>query len=142
MTRDESDARQKTRGVKRRHFATEEKLAILAEAAQGNESLSSVGRRYGIAVALLFRWKRALAPQLEKARQPRSACGFVAPPSGLFEPNLRSRVETLEANVGWLWAENRRLREHVRQLESAQHGALDPASEAPLANPLTRHQTT
>lgn len=44
---------------RRRRFRDDEKLALLTQA-NGGSSISEVGRRYGISVSLLFRWKREL----------------------------------------------------------------------------------
>jgi transposase-like protein len=45
---------------RRRRFTNEEKRRFLDEAAASGESMSSVGRRYGLSVSLLFRWRRQL----------------------------------------------------------------------------------
>lgn len=44
---------------RRRRFREDEKIALLTEATSGS-NISEIGRRYGIAVSLLFRWKREL----------------------------------------------------------------------------------
>lgn len=45
----------------RRRYSREEKAAIVAEAIKEN-SVSATARRHRIAAALLFRWKKELAP--------------------------------------------------------------------------------
>jgi transposase-like protein len=45
----------------RRRYSREEKAAIVAEAIKEN-SVSAVARRHRMAAALLFRWKKELAP--------------------------------------------------------------------------------
>lgn len=43
--------------ARRRRFSTEEKIALLLEAERHDETISSVGRRHGIATSVLFRWR-------------------------------------------------------------------------------------
>jgi transposase len=75
---------------RRRRFTNDEKRRFLFEAAQAGESMSSVGRRYGLSVSLLFRWRRQL--------------------DGAARPNPRLTEEGARA-------EARELREKVRELE-------------------------
>lgn len=75
---------------RRRRFSTDDKRRILAEASAPGQSVSAVGRRYGLSASLLFRWRRSL----DGPRPPRRE---------RTEPALR--------------AELRRLREEIRQLE-------------------------
>lgn len=75
---------------RRRRFTNEEKRKFLDEAAAAGESMSSIGRRYGLSVSLLFRWRR----QLE----------------GSARPNPRTSEEGARA-------EARELREKVREFE-------------------------
>jgi transposase len=77
---------------RRRRFTTEEKRRFLKEASGPGESMSSVGRRHGLSVSLLFRWRR----QLE----------------GAHGPTARSRAADAS-----LRAEVRELRGQVRELE-------------------------
>lgn len=98
---------------RRRRFSREEKVEILTEAARQNETLSSLGRRYGIAVSLLFRWKKELgfdvaAPPSPEAPRDQNAS---------IEDVLRA-MRALEAEVNWLSRQNRRLQERVTQFES------------------------
>ena len=48
---------------RRRRFTNDEKRKFLEEANGPGESMSSVGRRYGLSVSLLFRWRRQLDGQ-------------------------------------------------------------------------------
>src|SRR5688500_3446529 len=48
---------------RRRRFTNDEKRRFLEEASGTGESMSSVGRRYGLSVSLLFRWRRQLDGQ-------------------------------------------------------------------------------
>jgi transposase len=75
---------------RRRRFTNDEKRKFLDEAAAAGESMSSIGRRYGLSVSLLFRWRR----QLE----------------GSARPNPRTSEEGARA-------EARELREKVREFE-------------------------
>ena len=52
----EADAGPPRRAVRRR-WAAEEKIALLLEAERHGETISSVGRRYGISTSVLFRWR-------------------------------------------------------------------------------------
>ena len=45
----------------RRRWSTEEKRAIVEEAARESRSVSRVARRHGISPSLLFRWRRELS---------------------------------------------------------------------------------
>lgn len=42
----------------RRRWTAPEKLAILAQTVEGGNSVSSVARRHGIAISLLFEWRK------------------------------------------------------------------------------------
>lgn len=75
---------------RRRRFTNEEKRRFLEQAMAGGESMSSIGRRYGLSVSLLFRWRR----QLE----------------GTSRPNPRTTEEGARA-------EARELRDKVREFE-------------------------
>ncbi len=59
----------------RRRWSEEEKLALLAEAAEGTVSVSAVARRHGISRDLLFRWRRE---ERKKAERADARSGFVA----------------------------------------------------------------
>jgi transposase len=54
---------------RRRRFTVAEKRRFLSEASRPGETVSSVGRRYGLSVSLLFRWRR----QIEGANARRTA---------------------------------------------------------------------
>jgi transposase len=75
---------------RRRRFTNDEKRKFLEEAAAAGESMSSIGRRYGLSVSLLFRWRRQL--------------------DGSARPNPRTTEEGARA-------EARELREKVREFE-------------------------
>jgi transposase len=75
---------------RRRRFTNDEKRRFLEEAGANGESMSSVGRRYGLSVSLLFRWRRQL--------------------DGAARPNPRSTEDGARA-------EARELRDKVKELE-------------------------
>jgi len=54
---------------RRRSFTEQAKQRIVEETCQPGASISAVGRRYGIAASVLFRWRReaGLAPMGERA---------------------------------------------------------------------------
>ncbi len=98
---------------RRRRFTHVEKVAILTEAASRNETLSAVGRRYGIAVSLLFRWKKTMGDDLVAPAAPAP----VAAPESSMDDIMRA-MRALEAEVNWLSRQNRRLQDRVTQFES------------------------
>jgi transposase len=51
---------QMPRPGRRRRFSAEEKRRLLELADQPGESISSVGRQYGVAPSLMFKWRRLL----------------------------------------------------------------------------------
>lgn len=82
---------------RRRRFSQHEKQRILAEASRPGESLSSVGRRYNVSVALLFRWRRQLRGETPPAPSPKR------PPTGPRADELRllrAHVRELQRMLG------------------------------------------
>ena len=79
---------------RRRRFTNDEKRRFLEEAGANGESMSSVGRRYGLSVSLLFRWRR----QLDGAarRNPRGT----EEGARLEARELRDKVKELERLLG------------------------------------------
>lgn len=109
----------------RRHFTSDEKRALLTEAFRNGESLSALGRRYDIAVSLLFRWKRELAFSPEQALQDQP------PPNAPDEtPSLGARLEALESQFLLLADELRRTQFRLRRLEKP-----TPVRDAQAQNP-------
>ncbi|MCG5054262.1 MAG: transposase [Myxococcales bacterium] len=98
---------------RRRRFTTQEKEAILAEACRNNESLSELGRRYGIAVSLLFRWKRSLNFDPTRYSWETSSAAETAPGE-----NLATRVIELESTLSRLVAHTQRLEARLAQFEA------------------------
>src|ERR1043166_9435540 len=62
--------------ARRRRFATDVKLAVVAETMQPGMSISYVARRHGLSPSLVFRWRRRLS---EGAREPVLADKEVVP---------------------------------------------------------------
>jgi transposase len=46
--------------ARRRRFATEQKLSVVAETMQPGMSISYVARRHGLSPSLVFRWRRLM----------------------------------------------------------------------------------
>ena len=89
---------------RRRRFSTAEKRKILGEAESSDETISSVGRRYGLSVSLLFRWKRQLDQEAAAARAGTSAVG-----------KLRARLAQMEQELQSLKRDNVALRESLER---------------------------
>ena len=79
---------------RRRRFTTEEKRQFIVEAMSPGHSMSSVGRRHGLSVSLLFRWRR----QLDGERRPAPATDQDSSRAELRV--LRDRVRELERLLG------------------------------------------
>jgi len=94
---------------RRRRFSNEEKRQFLREANGTGESMSSVGRRYGLSVSLLFRWRR----QLE---------GTTIPAKRHEDDNraevrdLRDKVRELERLLGRKTLESELLKQELSRL--------------------------
>jgi len=98
---------------RRRRFTASEKRRLLDEAVRSGESISSVGRRYGLSVSLLFRWRR----QLQGAPAPRVA--RLAPVEKRDElERLREQIRDLQRLLGKKTLENEALRESLRGAQS------------------------
>jgi len=108
---------------RRRRFTTEEKRRFLNEASRPGETISSVGRRYGLSVSLLFRWRRQL--QGYGARRTANRAGSDMQQEELV--HLHHRVHELQRMLGEKTAENEELRRRLRVLETPA-GALGGAS--------------
>lgn len=80
---------------RRRRFTSEEKRQFIKQAMSPGESMSSVGRRHGLSVSLLFRWRRQLEGQTRAAAR---ADGNGANRAESRE--LRDRVRELERLLG------------------------------------------
>jgi transposase len=113
---------------RRRRFSLEEKRRFLAEANAPGESMSSVGRRYGLSVSLLFRWRR-LIDGGARARQR----GDGAAAAGELR-QLRERIRELERLLGKKTLENELLREEVDGLQHRNAQRLAASAEDGLDN--------
>lgn len=102
---------------RRRRFSRAEKHTILEEASAPGQTLSAVGRKYGLSVSLLFRWRRQLASPERSGKQLTSSHS----PIGMRARDLERQVEALQA-------ENALLREAVdRALREARTNVAAPA---------------
>src|SRR5262245_37290789 len=101
---------------RRRRFTNAEKRRILEEASRPDETVSSVGRRYGLSVSLLFRWRRLLmgatGTQQERPRTENM------PTSGLHEEIVRlsREVSELQRRLREKTVESEELRRRLRHL--------------------------
>jgi transposase len=110
---------------RRRRFSNEEKRQFLREAMGESESMSSVGRRYGLSVSLLFRWRRQLdgttAPAKKREDDTRAEVR-----------DLRDRVRELERLLGRKTLESELLKQELSRLghnPSLALTALDSAQQ-------------
>lgn len=92
------------RAGRRRRFSNAEKRSILEEAQAPGQTVSSVGRRYGLSVSLLFRWKRQLEAAAGKDGGRLAARAL-----------LNHRLRELETQVDSLKAENALLRDTLER---------------------------
>jgi transposase len=102
---------------RRRRFSTEEKRQFITEAMSAGQSMSSVGRRHGLSVSLLFRWRR----QLEGTRRQ----GAADQDGSRAELRvLRDRVRELERMLGRKTHELETLQQEMSRL--GHNAALQP----------------
>jgi transposase len=94
---------------RRRRFSNEEKRQFLQEAMGAGESMSSVGRRYGLSVSLLFRWRRQLDGQGTPARKREDEARAEM-------RDLRDRVRELERLLGRKTLEAELLKQELSRL--------------------------
>lgn len=97
------------RDGKRRRFTLEQKKTLLREAELPGQSISEVGRRYGIAPSMLFGWRKAMKEGgdagLKKGER-------VVPESELIQ--AQKRIRELERALGRKTMDNEILHEAVR----------------------------
>jgi transposase len=98
---------------RRRRFTSEEKRRFLQEAAASGESMSSVGRRYGLSVSLLFRWRRQVDGQ-SAVRPPAARTPEATSRAEVRE--LRDRVRELERLLGRKTLESELLKQELSRL--------------------------
>jgi len=105
---------------RRRRYSLDQKLAVLAEAAQPGMSISYVARRHGISPSLLFGWRRRMSEGGKEAvRVDDEVVGSAEVRA------LEKRIRELERVLGKKTLENEILRE-----------ALKVAQEKKLISPL------
>ena len=94
---------------RRRRYSLDEKLTVLAEAAQPGMSISYVARRRGISPSLLFGWRRRMS---EGGKEAVRADESVVASSEVRA--LEKRVRELERVLGKKTLENEILREALK----------------------------
>ena len=114
---------------RRRRFTNEEKRRFLEEAAASGESMSSVGRRYGLSVSLLFRWRR----QLDGTTRPNPRTTEEGARAEARE--LRDKVKELERLLGRKTLEAELLQQELSRLGHNPVVALSALDAATGANP-------
>src|SRR5512146_3260990 len=94
---------------RRRRYSLDQKLAVLAEAAQPGMSISYVARRHGISPSLLFLWRRRMTEGGKEAvRVDDDVVGSAEVRA------LEKRVRELERVLGKKTLENEILREALK----------------------------
>ena len=94
---------------RRRRYSLDEKLAVLAEAAQPGMSISYVARRHGISPSLLFGWRRRMTEGGKEAvRVDDEVVGSAEVRA------LEKRIRELERVLGKKTLENEILREALK----------------------------
>jgi transposase len=94
---------------RRRRYSVDQKLAVLAEAAQPGMSISYVARRHGISPSLLFGWRRRMA---EGGKEAVRADDEVVASAQVRA--LEKRIRELERVLGKKTLENEILREALK----------------------------
>jgi transposase len=94
---------------RRRRYSLDQKLAVLAEAAQPGMSISYVARRHGISPSLLFGWRRRMSEGGKEAvRVDDEVVGSAEVRA------LEKRIRELERVLGKKTLENEILREALK----------------------------
>jgi transposase len=117
---------------RRRRFTSEEKRQFITQAMGPGESMSSVGRRHGLSVSLLFRWRR----QLDSDALPKATSGASATRNDARD--LRDRVRELERLLGRKTLEVELLQQELSRLghnPGATLSVLDAAAPRDNAAP-------
>ena len=94
---------------RRRRWASSEKKLMVEESYEPNQSISSVARKYGIALSQLFAWKRKMEVGALTAVGTDEG---VVPESELKK--VQERIKRLERLVGRLTEEDDMLKEAVK----------------------------
>jgi transposase len=94
---------------RRRRYSLDQKLAVLAEAAQPGMSISYIARRHGISPSLLFGWRRRMSEGGKEAvRVDDEVVGSAEVRA------LEKRIRELERVLGKKTLENEILREALK----------------------------
>ena len=114
---------------RRRRFTVAEKRRFLSEASRPGETVSSVGRRYGLSVSLLFRWRRQL--QGDNARH-----------TAVRAPTLeqQSEIESLRRQVQQLQQQLAQAEQLNQRVALRAEGVIDKNAMTPqrIGGSLTR----
>ena len=94
---------------RRRRYSLDQKLAVLAEAAQPGMSISYVARRHGISSSMVFGWRRRMT---EGGKEAVRADDEVVARAEVRE--LQKRIRELERVLGKKTLENEILREALK----------------------------
>jgi transposase len=94
---------------RRRRYSVDQKLAVLAEAAQPGMSISYVARRHGISPSLVFGWRRRMT---EGGKEAVRADDEVVASAQVRA--LEKRIRELERVLGKKTLENEILREALK----------------------------
>ena len=94
---------------RRRRYSLDQKLAVLAEAAQPGMSISFIARKHGISPSLLFGWRRRMT---EGGKEAVRADDEVVASAELRA--AQKRIRELERVLGKKTLENEILREAVK----------------------------
>jgi transposase len=109
---------------RRRRYSLDQKLAVLAEAAQPGMSISFVARRHGIAPSLLFGWRRRMT---EAGKEAVRANDEVVASAEVRA--LEKRIPELERVLRKKTLENEILREAVKIAHKKLISRLPPLPE-------------
>jgi transposase len=111
----------------------DDKKKLLDEAARPGETVSSIGRRYGLSVSLLFRWRRQISGDAaRKAKAPVDAAA--RQPDEVRR--LREQVRELQRLLGKKTLEIEVLRSQLRHGEPAPRGTPEAVAEPARREPL------
>jgi transposase len=94
---------------RRRRYSVDQKLAVLAEAAQPGMTISYVARRHGISPSLIFGWRRRMTEGGKEAVRADDAVVASAEVRA-----LEKRIRELERVLGKKTLENEILREALK----------------------------
>jgi transposase len=114
---------------RRRRYSLDQKLAVLAEAAQPGMSISYIARRHGISPSLLFGWRRRMSEGGKEAVRVDDAVVGSAEVRA-----LEKRIRELERVLGKKTLENEILREALKVAQEKKlisHLPLLPEGDTP-----------